>query len=298
MSRRSGISTMQLLLWADITRSKYYEWVQRRGLPNSHNGSVPRGHWIQPWERELIVQFCRGKVGLEGYRRLTYMMLDENVVAVSPSTVYRVLKDAGMMYRWNTASAGSGKGQGFTQPTAPHQHWHVDISYINVLGTHYFLILVLDGFSRFILHHELRATMSEYDVELTLQVAHELHPDARPRVISDNGSPFISRDFRDYLRDVHMSHVRTSVAYPQSNGKLERVNRTIKSEEVRRSSYLSLEDARNRIASYIKYYNEKRLHSAIYYLAPKDALEGRAQQRINERQHKLDDARIARAKAA
>lgn len=298
MSLRSGISAQQLVAWIGIGRSKYYEWRLRRGIPNAHNGAVPRSHWIAPWERELIVQFCKGRIGLDGYRRLTYMMLDADIVALSPATVYRVLKDNGLMQRWNTASVGSGKGTGFSQPSAPHQHWHIDISYINILGTHYFLILVLDGYSRFILHHELRASMTQYDVQLTLQVAHERFPDARPRIISDNGSAFISRDFRDYLRDVNMTHVRTSVAYPQSNGKLERVNRTIKTEEIRRSSYLSLDDARTRIAAYVAYYNQTRLHSAIYYLTPQDVLEGRMLTRIKQRQDKLDTARCRRALAA
>ena len=95
------------------------------------------------WEREAIVAYYRDHP-LEGYRRLTYMMLDADVVAVSPSSVYRVLKEAELMDRWNRKL--SKKGQGFEQPQWPHEHWHVDICYINIGGTFYYLCSLLDGF--------------------------------------------------------------------------------------------------------------------------------------------------------
>ena len=94
------------------------------------------------------------------------MMLDADVVAVSPSSVYRVLKAADLLSRWNRTP--SKKGTGFTQPEKPHQHWHIDIAYINVRGTFYYLCTVLDGCSRFIVHHELQESMKEADVELIL----------------------------------------------------------------------------------------------------------------------------------
>lgn len=297
MSRRSGITQQQLVQWLGISRSKFYEWVLRRGRANAHNGPVPRGHWLLPRERQAIEEYCRGRVGIEGYRRLTYMMLDEDVAAVSPATTYRVLSEAGLLRRWNTPGANA-KGTGFTQPTAPHQHWHTDICYVNILGTVYFLIVVLDGYSRFILHHELRASMTTHDVEVAMQCAREKYPHAHPRLITDNGAQFVSRDFQAYLRLAQLTHVRTSVAYPQSNGKLERVNRTIKTEHIRRSSYISLDDARAQIARYIEHYNERRLHSALYYLSPRDVLEGRTTQRLAQRQAKLDAARAARREAA
>src|SRR6267142_2305725 len=74
---------------------------------------------------------------LEGYRRLTFMMLDADVVAVSPSSVWRVLQQAGLLSRWK--SKPSRKGSGFEQPPHAHQHWHIDVSYINVSGTFYYL---------------------------------------------------------------------------------------------------------------------------------------------------------------
>ncbi len=97
------------------------------------------------------------------------MMLDADVVATSPSSVYRVLSDAGLMNRHNTKP--SLKGTGFQQPLGPHEHWHVDIAYINVLGTFFFLCSLLDGYSRSIVHWEIRPKMEEGDVETIIQLA-------------------------------------------------------------------------------------------------------------------------------
>lgn len=288
IDRKSLYNKKQLLELLNVSKSRYYDWIKRTGQPNKHNGMTPKSHWLLPDEREAILSYCKDKMG-EGYRRLTYLMLDADIVAVSPSSTYRILKATGYLRRWSTKK--SGKGNGFKQPLKPHEHWHVDISYINILGSMFFLISVLDGASRYIIHHELRTNMSGYDVEMTIERAKEKFPEARPRIISDNGSQFISKDFKEYIRNSGYTHVRTSVAYPQSNGKLERFHGTIKSEEIRRSSYLSLDDARAQIAEYVFYYNTERLHSAIYYLTPEDLLLGRMKERLQERQAKLDSAR-------
>ena len=120
----------------DLGTSKFHDWKDRYGKVNEHNGQVPRDWWLEDWEKQAILDF-HDRHPLEGYRRLTFMMLDDDVVAVSPSSAYRVLKNAGRLDRsW---AAPSKKGTGFVQPLRPHEHWHVDISYINVGGTFYFL---------------------------------------------------------------------------------------------------------------------------------------------------------------
>jgi len=293
ISNNSDLSYKSLIRMLGITRSRYYEWQKRKGVLNRHNGKLPKSHWILPYERKAIVDYCRHHLE-DGYRRLTYMMLDWDIVAVSPSTTYRVLKEAGLLNRWPVKT--SGKGKGFVQPDAVHDHWHVDISYLNILGTIFFLITVMDGASRYIVHHELRTHMTEYDVEITIERAKEKFPDARPRVISDNGPQFLSKDFKEYMRLSGFTHVRTAPYYPQSNGKLERFHGTIKQEAIRKSSYISLEDARRQIEKYISHYNTKRLHSAIYYLTPEDILQGRTKQRLNIREEKLEQARLERYK--
>jgi len=227
------------------------------------------------------------------------MMLDADVVAVSPSSVYRVLRDAGLMQRHN--SKPSLKGKGFQQPIQPHEHWHVDVSYLNIAGTFVYLCSLLDGCSRSIVHREIRERMTEADVETIIQRARERHPAARPRIISDNGPQFIAKDFKEFIRLCGMTHVRTSPYYPRSNGKIERWHRSIKAECIRPGVPLSLEDARRLVEGYVRHYNEMRLHSAIGYVTPAAKMAGQAPDIFAARDRKLEAARerrkVARATA-
>ena len=274
-----------------ITRSKYYDWKERYGKVNEHNGLVPRDFWLTDDEKQGIVDYYKDHP-LEGYRRLCYMIMDDDIVAVSPSSVYRVLTNAGMLRCWN--GKPSKKGDGFIQPLKPHEHWHCDISYINICGTFYYLCSILDGFSRYIVHWEIRESMTERDVEIVLQRAREKFPNAKPRIISDNGPQFISKDFKEFIRISGMTHVRTSPYYPQSNGKLERYHKTIKGTCIRVRTPLSLEDARDIVADFVNHYNTMRLHSAIAYITPRDKLQGRAEAILAGRDAKLVAAREAR----
>ena len=274
-----------------MRKSKFYTWIKRYGKVNEHNAPIPRDFWLEEWEREAIIQFCINNP-LEGYRRLTFMMLDRNVVAVSPASVWRILSKAGLLERWNKKI--SKKGTGFVQPLKPHEHWHVDVSYINICGTFYYLSSFLDGCSRFIAHWEIREKMEETDIEIILQKAKERFPEARPRIISDNGPQFIAKDFKEFIRLSGMTHVRTSPFYPQSNGKLERFHKTLKGECIRPKTPLSLDEARRLVAEYIEHYNTVRLHSAIGYIAPADKLHGKAEEIFKERDQKLETAREQR----
>jgi transposase InsO family protein len=213
-------------------------------------------------------------------------------VAVSPSSVYRVLKEAGAIRRWNRQP--SKKGTGFVQPLKPHEHWHVDVSYINVCGTFYYLCTILDGCSRYVVHWEIKESMTEADVEIIVQRAREKFPGVAPRIISDNGPQFMAKDFKEFIRICGMTHVRTSPYYPQSNGKLERWHRSVKSECIRPSTPLSLEDARHSVSDYVTHYNEVRLHSAVGYVTPKDTLDGREAEIFAARDRKLAEARERR----
>jgi putative transposase len=277
--------------WIGISLSKFYSWRERYGKVNEHNGWIPRDWWLEDWEKHAIIEF-HDKNPLEGYRRLTFMMLDADVVATSPSSVYRVLSDAGLMNRHNTKP--SLKGTGFQQPLGPHEHWHIDIAYINILGTFFFLCSLLDGCSRSIVHWEIRPKMEESDVETIIQRALEQNPGVAPRIISDNGPQFIARDFKDFIRICGMTHVRTSPYYPQSNGKIERWHRSIKSECIRPGTPLSVDDAIRLVESYVRHYNEVRLHSAIGYVTPADKMCGREKQIFADRDRKLEEARSRR----
>ena len=290
-SKKTNVAATTLVHWIGISRSKFHDWRSRYGKINEHNAWIPRDAWLTAAERQAILNYYQDHP-LEGYRRLTYMMMDQDIVAVSPSSVYRVLSQAGLLSKWNRAA--SKKGTGFQQPLKAHEHWHIDVSYLNICGTFYYLCSILDGFSRYIVHWEIRETMTEAEVEIILQRAREKFPDARPRIISDNGPQFISRDFREFIRISGMTHVRTSPYYPQSNGKLERYHKTIKGGCIRVRTPLSLEDAIAVVDEFVGHYNNRRLHSAIGYMTPRDQLEGRAEAILTAREAKLTAAREAR----
>jgi putative transposase len=287
-----GFDKRRLILGLGIGMSKFYSWHDRYGKDNDHNGKMPRDFWLQEWEKTSIIDFYRTH-STEGYRRISYMMLDKGLVAVSPATTYRVLSNAGLLKRWNDKKT-SAKGSGFTQPLKPHEHWHIDISYLNLCGTFYYFIGILDGCSRYMVHWDIRASMTEDDVALVIERAKEKFPGVTPRIISDNGPQFIAKDFKEYIRLSGMTHVRTSPYYPQSNGKLERFNRTIKHECIRPKTPVSLDDALRLVADFVAYYNNTRLHSAIGYVAPVDKLNGKAEEIFKARDKKLEAARAAR----
>ncbi|MCA8998256.1 MAG: transposase family protein, partial [Planctomycetaceae bacterium] len=190
---------------------------------------------------------------------------------------------------------------------------------------------MLDGCSRFIVHWELRESMAKQDVEIILQKALEQCPEEKPRIISDNGPQFIANDFKQFIRMTGITHVRTSPYYPQSNGKLERwhgrqcrsaskfdgvmlvvLSTTddapttkppwgLKQECIRPTCPSTLDEARNRVATYVEHYCQVRLHSAIGYITPADKLNGLQQVIFDERDRKLEEARqrrqLARQKA-
>ncbi len=288
---KTEVDVSQFINWLGIGRSKYYSWVNRQGVENQPNGVPPKQHWLTESEKAAIVNYYADH-RQTGYRRLAYMMLDEDIVVVNPSSVYRVLSTTGLLH--STTIKPSKKGQGFNQPKRPHQHWHIDITYLNISGTFYYLCTILDGYSRFIVHWEIRSAMKESDIETILQRAREKFPQTKSRIISDNGPQFVSRDFKHFVRLCGMQHVRTSPYYPQSNGKIERWHQTLKQECIRPGSPLSLTDANRIVAIFVEQYNYHRLHSAIGYITPADKLNHREVEIFDQRQQKLAQARKQR----
>ena len=290
-SEKTELTAKSFISWIGVARGKYYSWCKRYGKANEHNGKVPRDHWLEDWEKRAIIEY-HGRFPLEGYRRLTFMMLDDDIAAASPSSVYRVLHGAGLLDRWSPKP--SRKGTGFNQPNTAHDHWHIDIAYLNLGGTFYYLCTILDGYSRAVIHWEIRESMREDDVEVIIQRARERYPDARPRIISDNGPQFIARDFKEFIRISGMTHVRTAPYYPQSNGKIERWHKTLKQTTIRPKAPGTLEEARRVVAAFVEHYNTVRLHSAIGYVTPADRLAGRESEIWESRDRKLEAARELR----
>lgn len=292
---RSQLNTSSLIGLLGIQRNKYYKWKNRLGIENNHNGKIPKAHWLTPEEKQAVIDFATRFINShqyylnDGYRRIAYMGIDANLFACSPITVYRILSKAGLLGKWKNRKKGT-KGTGYKQPLSPHQEWHTDIKYVNYKGTFLFFIGIMDGYSRYMVHHELRLNMTEFDIEVVLQRALEQYPNAKPKIITDNGSQYLSKDFQVYLKEVGLQHIKTSPAYPQSNGKIERFHRTLEDECIRTTSMINIEDARTQIKEYVEHYNNTRLHSSLFYLRPVDFLNGNVDELLKVRQDKLDNA--------
>lgn len=288
---KTEIAIYMLVLWLGISLSKFYDWRRRYGKVNEHNARIPRDHWLTDEEKQAILDYER-EYPLEGYRRLAFMMLDDDVAAASPATVYRVLKSADRLRR--PSPSNERKGKGFHQPSRPHRHWHIDFSHLNICGTFYHICSIIDGYSRYAVHWEIRPTMFTSDAEIVIQRAREKFPGENPRIISDNGPQFVAKDFKHFIRLCGMTHVTTSPYYPQSNGKKERWFGTLKRECIRPNTPLSLEEARRLVARWVDHYNMVRLHSAIGYVTPADKLVGLEPVIHAERDRKLEEARQRR----
>jgi len=145
------------------------------------------------------------------------MIIDLNIAYLSPSIVYRILVNAALNNKW-TKPAGEPKKVGFDQPTRVHEHWHSDISYLNFQGVFVYLICVMDGFSRAILAWDIRECMESFDTQIVLWNACEKWLSSgdsnKPRLITDNGSQFLTSEFKEVLKTFTNNHVRTSVNHP------------------------------------------------------------------------------------
>ena len=289
---KTGLPLETLLKYAGISERTWREWQERRGVETKHNNNIPRTYYLTDEEIKAVVAYCRENQ-LKGYRMLCYEMIDKNIAFVSCSSVYNVIKRYNLGKKW--AEEVEMKKKGFDQPAAVHEQWHIDFSYIKIGGVFYYFLGILEGYSRKMLDWRLCQNMEGINAEILLAETKEMYPEAvNVRVISDNGSQFISKDFEEFVVLLEFSHTLTSANHPQSNGKLERFNRTLKSEHTRRSAYLDYKDACVRMAQWIAYYNSQRLHSAIFYLTPNDVFNNRTARRLAERKEKLHNAFIKR----
>jgi putative transposase len=294
-NQQTEFPVCKMLQIIELDERKFYDWKARHGRINFHNGKIVRDFWLTEDEQNAIIEYAKSRE-TDGYRRMCYEMLDANIAAVSPSSVYRILQKNDLMNRFPRLNLTK-KGTGFEQPTKANEHWHVDIVHLNICGTFYYLCSILDGYSRKIMSYAIGESMTEADIERIIERAKAENPEARPRIISDNGPQFVAKDFKEYVRISGFTHVKTSPYYPQSNGKIERWHRSMKNESIRQKVPLSLENARKIVGEYIVEYNEKRLHSAIGWVTPNDKFNGKAEEIWHQRDAKIAESKRNRASA-
>lgn len=225
----------------------------------------------------------------DGYRRLTWQMIDADVAYLSESSVYRILRAADLLARWKRSTHS---GQAPAKPTRPHERWHTDLMYLRIADSWYFLVTVLDAYSRYVVHWELLTTMRASDVRLVVQQALEA-TGTTPRLVTDNGAQFTAAEFKDLVRRFALEHIRIRTYHPESNGLVERFHRSTR-DALGEQALANLGHARAIIAAWVRQYNEERLHAGLGYLTPATYYRGDPAARRTERQRKLDEAQRER----
>lgn len=293
---RTGFSIDYYLDLFGIHRSTYYGWFSESGelLPPVARKSA-NSRKARDSEVNAVIGYRKDHMDV-GYRKLTWMMVDENIAFLSESSVYQILSDHDLLRPWLRAELDPAGKEYKNKPKYPHHHWHTDIAYIKVNNVFYFLIMLLDGYSRFLLDWELMPDMLGSSVEMFVQKAKEKYPFAKPMLIMDNGSQFISRDFKLLASRIDITPVHTRRNHPQTNGKIERMNGTVKNEAIKPGCPTNYQEACEILNQYAYTYNYQRLHAGVSYLRPADMFFGRGKKMLNERENKMLVARDARQK--
>ncbi len=273
----------QALMTLGIPKSSYYRW--RRGQPDSGNRRRPWNR-ITPEEEDKVLAVAREFPDLSS-RQLSAWITDNKGFAVSESTVYRILRREGLVKRQETQLMAAKEYH--TKTTRPHQMWATDASYFRVVGWgYYYLVTVMDDYSRFILAWKLQKDMSANSLIEVVQEAvdatgmTDVPVDDRTRLLSDNGAGYVSRAFRDYLHLVGIGHILAAPYHPQTNGKVERYQQSLK-REVNQLPYELPSQLERAIADCADYYNHRRYHKALGDVAPADVLYGRRKQILQRR---------------
>jgi len=282
VENRSGCKR-KALAELGIPRSTYYRWQQ------GQNGSKRRARpWnrVTPNEERRILAVAREFPELSS-RQLSAWITDHEGFAVSESTVYRILRREGLVKRQEIQPEAAKEYH--TRTTRPHQMWATDASYFRVVGWgYYYLVTVMDDYSRFILGWKLQEDMSANSLIEVVQAAvdatgmTDVPVENRTRLLSDNGAGYVSKAFRDYLNLVGIGHILAAPYHPQTNGKVERYQQSLK-KEVNQLPYELPSELERAIAAFVDYYNYHRYHKALSNVTPADVLYGRREAILRRR---------------
>ena len=285
----SGLPKRKVLGDLGVPKSTYYRWLMRKeqqGLEDDAGGGKPPWNRLTSQEVDYVLSAAREMPELS-CRQLAAWTTDNQGFSVSESTVYRILHREGLVKRAETRLA-AGK-EYHRKTTGPQQMWATDASYFRVVGWgYYYLVTVMDDYSRFILAHRLQRDMtSDSFIEVVQEAVDRTGMDQVPitdrtRLLSDNGPGYVSRAFRDYLGMVGIRHILAAPFHPQTNGKLERYHQTLK-QDVNQLPYEVPSDLEAAIVAFVSYYNYRRYHKALGNVTPSDMLRGRREDILRRR---------------
>ena len=294
MVEESSLSVRQTLDKIGIGRSTFYDWYKKYaehgydGLASRHKHPKQVWNTIPEWEKDRITDIAR-EYPERSCREIAYLVTDRYEYFISESSVYRILKARGLVsapaYRIISA------GEKFENPTKRvNELWQTDFTYFKIINWGwYYLLSVLDDYSRYIIAWKLCTTMKSEDVKIVIDMALAktgvtyVNVYNRPRLLSDNGSCFISSELKDYLFDNEMIHIRSKPYHPMTQGKIERYHRSMKN-LILLDNYYSPEKLIEQIGRWVKYYNNYRYHEAIDNVTPEDRFYGRDREILEQRE--------------
>jgi transposase InsO family protein len=281
-------SRRKIMAESGIPKSTYYRWRARQRQGRLEDRSHGDRSWnaLRPQEKTVVLDVANEYTNLSS-RQLSAWITDHKGFSVSESTVYRILKSEGLV-KSPEMKLAAGK-EFHTKTRGPHQMWATDASYFRVVGWgFYYMVTVMDDFSRFILSWKLKLDMTSESFIDVIQDAvdltgmTEVSLDDRTRLLSDNGPGYVSRAFGDYMRLVGIRHILASPYHPQTNGKIERYHQSIK-RDVNQTVYDVPGNLEVAISDFVSYYNYRRYHKALGNVTPADVLHGRREEILQKR---------------
>lgn len=298
---RSGWPASRTLAALGIARRSYYRWLKEEARTKERPIEAPRPvplYEALTDEQQAVLAYARKHPTLR-HRELAWRMVDEDVVYLSPSTVYRILKRADLVCPWRRRAKRVRPA--IEKAGRPDERWSTDLMQVRVGGMVCPMVAFLDEYSRYIVHHEILLSMDGLSVSAAAQKAIETlpkgaagKPSAPPVIRSDNGSCYISKEFRVVLTENGLGHHRIHPHCPEENGLMERANRTLREGLEGEEEPRDVLEAAAVMARIVRRYNEARLHSALGYLPPLEYYRGDPARRFEERRRKLSQARHRR----
>jgi len=287
---QSDLGVNRTLKQLKINKTTFYNWYNKY-LDLGYDGlarkvSKRSGAWnkICEADRDKVVEISLEKPELSS-RELAWHITDNYRYYISESSVYRILKENGLIsipsFRIMSASDSF-----HDKTTAVNQMWQTDFTYFKIIGWGwYYLSTILDDYSRFIVTWKLCSNMKAEDVTQTLDealLAANLTNGSRPKLLSDNGSCYISNELADYMDDMNMKHIRGRPLHPQTQGKIERYHRSMKN-VVKLDNYFSPGQLEQKLKEFVDYYNFKRYHESLQNVTPADVYFGTAERKLKRR---------------